>query len=212
MFEYEVMAKKRMREFHRQAQSDHRAHLAVVDQNTGRADQGSLRPPRVVDGRKPVDNDVRKDSEARRIARILVPTDFSPDALHSVIQAVEWSQRFGAHLILMTVITQKMAAAEVAHGGYVDRLAGDLRRAIISWFTQNVPPALRRGVSVEPLVVVGPPAQAIIEEAKTQGVSMIVMAMRRRSWLHRLVRRSVTETVLRAFPSPALTIAPLVAD
>ncbi len=36
MIEYEVMAKKKMREFHQQAQSDHRAHLAASDQKTGR--------------------------------------------------------------------------------------------------------------------------------------------------------------------------------
>ncbi len=42
MFEYEVMAKKRMREFHRQAQSDHRAHLAASDQKTGRREVGRI--------------------------------------------------------------------------------------------------------------------------------------------------------------------------
>ncbi len=42
MFDYEVMAKKRMSEFHRQAQSDHRAHLAAPDQETGRHEVGRI--------------------------------------------------------------------------------------------------------------------------------------------------------------------------
>ncbi len=42
MFEYEVIAKKRMSEFHRQATSDHRAHLAASDQNAGRHEVGRI--------------------------------------------------------------------------------------------------------------------------------------------------------------------------
>ncbi len=35
MLEYEVMAKKRMNDLHRQAEFHHRAHLAASDEKTG---------------------------------------------------------------------------------------------------------------------------------------------------------------------------------
>jgi len=42
MFEYEVMAKTRMRDFHRQAASDHRAYLAASDQKTAKVEVGRI--------------------------------------------------------------------------------------------------------------------------------------------------------------------------
>ncbi len=139
------------------------------------------------------------------INTILAPTDLSPASLQGVIRAAELAQRLRAHLILMTAIPTPRATDE-EHGRYLDQAADTVRMQLASWFARQIPPALRQGLSVRFLAVVGTPAHAILQVANTEGVDLIVMATHGRSGLRRLLHGSVAEAVVRGSPRPVLTI------
>jgi len=140
------------------------------------------------------------------IKKILAPTDLSHNSLDGVIQAAELARRVGADLVLMMAIPEERAADEVVHGRYADRLLETCRMQLVSWFTQHVPPVLRHSVAAKFLVVIGPPAEAILEVAEAEKIDLIVMATHGRSGFRRFLRGSVAEGVIRAATSPVLTV------
>lgn len=139
------------------------------------------------------------------IKTILAPTDLTPASLPGVIRAAELAQRCQANLILMTAVPKPRATAE-QHGRYLDQAADTVRMQLASWFARQAPAAVRKGLSVRFLAVVGTPVPTILQVANAEGVDLIVMATRGRSGLRRLLYGSVAEGVVRVSPSPALTI------
>jgi len=65
-----------------------------------------------------------------------------------------------------------------------------------------------RGIAVRSEVLLGQPAEEIIDYAKDQGADLIVMCTHGRSGLGRWVFGSVTEKVLRGAKTPVLVIRP----
>jgi nucleotide-binding universal stress UspA family protein len=144
---------------------------------------------------------VKRTLRSAAIKTILAPTDLSPGSLSGVIKAAELAHRFQANLILMTAVPKPRGTAE-QHGRYLDQAADTVRMR----FTRQVPAAVRQGLSVRFLAVVGTPVDMILQVANTEEVDLIVMATRGRSGLRRLLYGSVAEGVVRVSPSPVLTI------
>jgi nucleotide-binding universal stress UspA family protein len=138
------------------------------------------------------------------IKTILAPTDLSPASLPGVLGAAEMAQRLRANLILMTVIPKPRATDE-AHGRYLDQAEETVRMQLTSWFAHRVP-LTGQGLSVRCLAIFGTPADAILGAARTEAVDLIVMTTHGRAGLTRLLHGSVAEAVVRASPSPVLTI------
>jgi len=150
---------------------------------------------------------LKKTLRSAVIKTILAPTDISPGSLSGVIKAAELAHRFHANLILMTA-TPKPRATTEQHGRYLDQAADTtIRMKLASSFAPQVPAAVRQGLSVRFLAVVGTPVPTILQVANTEGVDLIVMATRGRSGLRQLLDRSVAEGVVRASPSPVLTLS-----
>lgn len=148
---------------------------------------------------------MKRTLRSAAIKTILAPTDLSPGSLSGVIKAAELAHRFQANLILMTAVPKPRVTAE-QHGRYLDQTAGTVRMQLASWFARQVPAAMRQGLSVRFLAVIGTPVDMILQVANTEGVDLIVMATRGRSGLRRLLYGSVPEGVVRVSPSPVLTI------
>ncbi|HET8999698.1 MAG TPA: universal stress protein [bacterium] len=148
---------------------------------------------------------MKRTLRSAAIKTILAPTDLSLGSLSGVIKAAELAHGFQANLILMTAVPKPRATAE-QHGRYLDQTAGTVRMQLASWFARQVPAAMRQGLSVRFLAVIGTPVDMILQVTNTEGVDLIVMAIRGRSGLRRLLYGSVAEGVARVSPSPVLTI------
>jgi nucleotide-binding universal stress UspA family protein len=139
------------------------------------------------------------------VRKILTPTDFSAASLPGVLRAAELARRLGAELILTTAMPRPRTAAP-GRGPYLDQVVETLRLKLASWFSRRVPPALREGLSVRFVGVVGSPHEVILDVANIEAVDLIVMSTHGRGGLQRLFHGSVAEAVVRASSVPVLTI------
>lgn len=146
-----------------------------------------------------------KTAQWSAIKTILAPTDLSPGSVPGVIRAAELSQRLRANLILVTAIP-KPGPTDEAHGRYLDQIMDTTRMRLASWFAGCVPHAVRQGLSVKFLAVIGTTVRVILGAADIEAVDLIVMATHGRSGLRRLLHGSVAEEVVRTSPCPVLTV------
>lgn len=138
---------------------------------------------------------------------VLAAIDFSPVADDVVRIAAELAERFGSKLWLVHV-----AAPDPAFVGYDtgpqpvrDQRAAKLRHEHRE--LQERADALRaRGLDATALLVQGPSAEKIVEEADRHDAAVIVVGSHGRSGLARLVVGSVSEDVLRRARRPVLVV------
>lgn len=133
--------------------------------------------------------------------KIMVPLDGSRLAEVALPEAFEFARR-GATLVLMraaeaarlpaTDPTESQVAVVQEAEGYLASIAERARKAGV----QNV----------ETAVWYGPPAESIIDAARTRDIDLVVMSSHGRSGLGRLVLGSVAERVLRGTTTPILLL------
>lgn len=137
--------------------------------------------------------------------RILVATDFSPDAGRALELGAAMTRSFGGTLTLLHVC--QMPAYSFANGAmYVPapELVADILR--------DADESLRKakasvtGVAVETVRVEGEPAGEIVRWAADHGVDLIVVGTHGRRGLKRLLLGSVAEHVVRAAGCAVLTV------
>lgn len=144
---------------------------------------------------------------------ILAPTDGSEVAQKGVDEAVALAKALGARLLIVTV-TERLPLYQDTVG-----LSVPVSEAILvnyaSWQEQSTQALLTAarhsadaaGVAVETLLVPDtPPAEAIIETAKTRNCDLIVMASHGRRGLGRLLIGSKTAEVVAQSPVPVLVV------
>jgi nucleotide-binding universal stress UspA family protein len=140
--------------------------------------------------------------------RILVPTDFGKSSENALTYALAFAQKFGARVWLLHVVQdvtlfipeavfttpppvppveQFIAAARAALERAVKGLKVD-------------------GVTVQPEVGVGPPADEIVRYAKGNAIDLIVMGTHGHTGLAHVVLGSVAEKVVRMAPCPVLVV------
>ncbi|HXY14329.1 MAG TPA: universal stress protein [Terriglobales bacterium] len=136
------------------------------------------------------------------ISRILVATDFSPQAEVALEWAVRLSKQFGTQLILLHVI-DIFSLAELscrAVGG--DPLLPILREEA----KENMEKWRARIPHAQTLIREGSPRPVIVEGAVELKCDMIVMGTHGRSGLAHLLLGSVAEYVVRYSKVPVLTV------
>ena len=141
--------------------------------------------------------------------RILVPVDFSPHADRGFRYGATLAQRLGATLALLHVVedpfvtgawNSEIVVANVPE--LLDNLMADAQRRL-AMLKES---AATMGVTADTAVVIGRPAQAIVDHATEGGFDLIVMGTHGRTGLSHAVMGSVAERVLRKAPCPVLTV------
>jgi nucleotide-binding universal stress UspA family protein len=139
--------------------------------------------------------------------RILVPTDFSPDAAKALELALELARGSGAEVTLLHVC--EMPAYSFFSGSMyvpapelVNDVLADARRAL----EQAKQRAQGAGVVIRTdYVERGDPATEIVAYARDHELDLIVMGTHGRRGFRRLILGSVAERVVRMADQPVLT-------
>jgi nucleotide-binding universal stress UspA family protein len=133
--------------------------------------------------------------------KIMVPLDGSRLAEVALPEAFEFA-RHGATLVLM----RAAEAARLPAADPSDSQVTAVREAE-GYLASIAERARKAGVQkLETSVWYGPPAESIIDAARTRAIDLIVMGSHGRSGLGRLILGSVAETVLRGTTTPILLI------
>jgi nucleotide-binding universal stress UspA family protein len=134
---------------------------------------------------------------------ILVATDFGPAAQLALEYARVLSRRFDASLHLLYVAEvpssfgSELAGADA--GAYAERMVADGKRRVAATLDDLNEPTIGQ-------VLVGAPAEKIVEYAAEHAVDLIVMGTHGRRALAHLLMGSVAERVVRTAPCPVFTV------
>ena len=141
------------------------------------------------------------------LRKIVVPTDFSPDARCALDLALELSRASGAKVILLHVC--HIPTYAFFNGGLfaptpelVDGIIEDAKQAL----TLEQVDRRARGDEVEIACLEGDPADLIVRFSATQKADLVVMGTHGRRGVRRLLMGSVAERVVRAAEQPVLTV------
>jgi universal stress protein A len=140
------------------------------------------------------------------ISRILVPTDFSPDADAALTYASELAAVVGASVHLLHVVEDPLAAGVWSSEVYTAEIAG-LQINLVRDAEQRL--GHYEGAATGRLtteVRTGPAARAIIDVAKDKGIDLIVMGTHGRTGLAHALMGSVAERIVRHASCPVLTL------
>ena len=134
------------------------------------------------------------------IQTILHPTDFSEPAEHAFKLACSVARDHQARLIVLHVIPPPLTHAEAVARAAPDSYRDQLWRELEQMKQRDIT------VGIEPMLEDGLPAKQIVQTAKDEGCSLIVMGTHGRTGLSRLLMGSVAEHVVRKAPCPVLTV------
>jgi nucleotide-binding universal stress UspA family protein len=134
------------------------------------------------------------------LAKILVATDFGPDAQAALMQGRELSRTFGASLHLFHVLENSFLRATPVDPRRLETAA--LQR-LQDCLTEDD----RRTLHARSVVETSDhPADSIVGYARTAEIGLIVMGTHGRTAVERLFLGSVAERVMRTAPCPVLTV------
>jgi nucleotide-binding universal stress UspA family protein len=154
--------------------------------------------------------------------RLLVPLDSSRFASRALRYAAEVAQRFNAELILLQVIkpaTPVPATTGMAPGGESPASAEIAMQAALEEDKRNAAHAKRylsgkvrqmraQAINASYQVIVGDPAQSIMEFSKKEHMDLVVMTTHGKSGIKRAIMGSVADAVIRESGKPVLVIRP----
>lgn len=146
------------------------------------------------------------------VNRILVPLDGSKLGAAAIPYAETLAQALAAELVLFQVLEPMTSWASYI-GGTVPlyQTPQDLERwkALANARLDDAAKPLRgRGISVSAAVLLGTPADQIIDYAKTNSIDLIVMSTHGRTGIGRWVFGNVTDKVLHAGDTAVLVVRP----
>jgi nucleotide-binding universal stress UspA family protein len=141
------------------------------------------------------------------ITRILVPVDFEETSREALAYAAMLAERMGAALSLVHVFDDVYASGAYAPDVYAP-LPPAVRERVIGELQQKLSALLPAtgGHRNRADVIVGTPANGIVESAREQGADLIVMGTHGRRGLSHALLGSVAERVLRTASCPVLTV------
>jgi nucleotide-binding universal stress UspA family protein len=134
------------------------------------------------------------------IAKILVATDFGPDAQAALMQGRELSRTFGASMHLLHVLENSFLRAMPVDPR---RLEAAALQRLLDCLTEDDRRILHARSVVE---TSDHPADSIVGYARTAGIDLIVMGTHGRGVMERLFVGSVADRVMRTAPCPVLTV------
>lgn len=145
-----------------------------------------------------------------RLAKILVPTDFSEFSRHAVRYGCELARSFNAELTLVHVVEDiypLVADPGIMLPSPVD-LIGDLQQAAEKGLLNFAPSQWTEGITIKHQVVVGIPFLEITRVASEEQFDLIVVTTHGRTGIAHAFMGSVAEKIVRKSMCPVLTVRP----
>jgi len=141
-----------------------------------------------------------------RIATILVPTDFSPDADAALEHAIDIARLFGARIHLLHAYYIVPQAATPWSYSFPAGLIDDVRQDALRRVEALREKVKERGIEASSEVSGEPPSLAIVACAERQKADLIAMGTRGLTGVKHVLLGSVAERVLRFAPCPVLIV------
>lgn len=139
--------------------------------------------------------------------RILVPTDFSPQAGKAWVTARHLARAVGAELVLLHVFVETLLYSETPFSGERIREAYSGARTWAADQLEKLAAEARAdGITVKTLTRTGIPHDEIVATAREEAADLITIATHGRGGLNRLILGSVCDRVIRLSPCPVLSI------
>ena len=142
---------------------------------------------------------------------ILLPTDFSPYALHAMKYALAIAKAYQGRVHFLHVIDESLVSGGHSHGlwltkGDADALVESMRDHAESRLSLLIQTSEEEGVRASSYTVLGKPHDEILNHVRDHGCTLIVLATHGRSGFDHMVFGSVAEKVVRQSPVPVLSI------
>jgi nucleotide-binding universal stress UspA family protein len=141
-----------------------------------------------------------------RIATILVPTDFSPDADAALEHAVDFARLFGARIHLLHAYYIAPQAATPWSYSFPAGLIDEVRQDALRRVEELREKVAARGIESSSEISPEPPSLAIVAAAERLKADLIVMGTRGLTGIKHVMLGSVAERTLRHAPCPVLTV------
>ncbi|NTW49519.1 MAG: universal stress protein [Chlorobiales bacterium] len=138
------------------------------------------------------------------IKKILCTTDFSDASKNALRYANEFARSMDATVIILHIVEPRPIATDMSVA-YIP-IETDLEKAAEDDLAQLVIDEKYKGVTAKRLVLIGEPAEMILQQAKALDVDLIILGSHGRTGLTRLLMGSVAEAVVRKAPCPVLII------
>jgi len=142
-----------------------------------------------------------------KLARILLPTDFSESAHHALSYGISFAREYKAELVLLHVV--ETVAAPYASDLFPVPMA-EVFEEMSSYAREELEKlaaeARERGVTVRSMVAQGKPSLEIIRVAREESADMIVLGTHGKGMLDQALFGSTTERVVRKAPCPVLSV------
>ena len=136
--------------------------------------------------------------------KILVATDFSPLSEKAIDYAVMTAKQFGAMILLIHVL-KPFSISTTDALMFVDN--SKAVREVAEAMIFNLREILNgKGVSVETVLMQGPPASEIVMKASQEEVDLIIMGTHGRKGVEHLLLGSIAEKVIRNAKCPVMTV------
>jgi nucleotide-binding universal stress UspA family protein len=142
-----------------------------------------------------------------RVARILLPSDFSDLSSEATKYACALAEQFDAELHLLYV-QETLVVPECGSGIDWEKLTQEAKTAAEAQMKEVLDPTWVEGRAVVRVVAEGMPFVEIIRYAKEHEIDLIVMGTHGRSGVAHMLLGSVAEKVVRKAPCPVLTVRP----
>jgi nucleotide-binding universal stress UspA family protein len=150
---------------------------------------------------------IREESAAPSFRRILVGCGPSSDGQ----PALEWGARiaagFGGALTLLHAMESPEPDddSDAAEAPYTE-LENDRQQRLRARLLQMLPRPADGSPAADIVLAQGPPADALLEQARRQAPDLVVVGVRRQSGIRRVMVGSTTEAALRHSPCPVLAV------
>lgn len=139
------------------------------------------------------------------IKRILVPVDGSEESHRAMGVAAGLAAVYQAELELLYVadLNKEMTGLDrVTMSGYIPSEITNQGDHVLAEFAGELP----KTIKTEKVVLLGGPADQILEEQKEKKVDLIVMGSRGLGAVHQVIMGSVSQTVLHRAPCPVMIV------
>ncbi len=144
------------------------------------------------------------------LKKIIFATDFSDCAVHAQIYAFAFASRFKAELHIAHAVdtTYPAYAGVYGFGAEVEHHIGEVKKQALQDLAAVTTAARDAGLTAHTHLLIGRPAEAIVDEAQKLDCELIITGTHGRSAVDHFLFGSNAEQIVRYSPVPVLAIKP----